>query len=54
MARAKVQAGGIIRTSTDQTWRTPALLRDAVRRYYDGVPFLDPAAPPDLGLGVAA
>lgn len=30
MTRAKVQAGGILRKSSDQTWRTPQLLADAV------------------------
>lgn len=44
----KVQAGGILRTSSDQTWRSPQLLRARVRDvYFSGVAFLDPAAPPD-------
>lgn len=51
--RAKVQAGGILRESSDTSWRTPALLRARVRVYFAGVPFLDPAAPPDNPLGAA-
>lgn len=51
MARAKVKAGGILRTSSDQTWRTPALLRERVRVYYAGAEWLDPAAPPDNCMG---
>lgn len=51
MARAKVRAGGILRKSTDQTWRTPQLLAQAVRRYFDGAPWLDAAAPPDNPMG---
>lgn len=54
MTAAKVQAGGILRTSSDQTWRTPRLLRDRVALvYFAGVPFLDPACPPDNPLGAA-
>lgn len=51
MARTKVQAGGILRTSTDQTWRTPQLLAQAVRRYFADLPWLDVAAPPDNVMG---
>jgi len=51
MARTKVKADGILRTSSDQTWRTPALLRERVRTYYAGVEWLDPAAPPDNVMG---
>lgn len=51
--RAKVQAGGILRESSDTSWRTPALLRARVRVYFAGLPFLDPAAPPDNPLGAA-
>ena len=51
---AKVQAGGILRTSSDQTWRTPRLLRERTALvYFRGVPFLDPACPPDNPLGAA-
>lgn len=53
MSRAKVKAGGILRTSSDQSWRTPRLLRERVRAYFAGVPFLDPASPPDNPLGAA-
>lgn len=39
----KVQAGGIIRTSLDNTWRTPEYILDAARAYFGGpIPF-DPA-----------
>jgi len=52
---AKVQAGGIIRSSSDSTWRTPKLLRARIgpAGYFEGVPFLDPCAPPDNPLGAA-
>lgn len=48
MSPAKVKAGGIIRTASDSTWRTPEKLRARVRDvYFAGVDFLDPCAPPD-------
>ena len=53
MSRAKVKAVGIIRESSDQSWRTPDLLRQRVRVFFRGVPFLDPAAPPDNPLQAA-
>lgn len=53
MARAKVKAGGILRRSSDSTWRTPERLRAAIRIYYEGTPFLDPCAPPDNPLGAS-
>ena len=51
MTRAKVQAGGILRKATDETWRTPELLRIRVRRFFKGREWLDPAAPPDNCMG---
>ena len=40
MSRAKVQAGGIIRTSLDNTWKTPQYVLDAARAYFGGpIPF---------------
>lgn len=44
---AKVKAGGIVRTASDSTWRTPEALRARIRSYFSGAPFLDPCAPPD-------
>lgn len=49
--RAKVQAGGILRKSTDETWRTPRLMRERVRLFFRGLEWLDPAAPPDNCMG---
>lgn len=49
----KVKAAGILRESSDQTWRSPELLRQRVRLFFAGVPFLDPAAPPDNPVGAA-
>lgn len=51
MSKAKVQAGGILRKSKDETWRTPRLLRDRVALFFGGLEWLDPAAPPDNPLG---
>jgi hypothetical protein len=41
--RAKVQAGGIIRKSNDQTWMTPQNILDCARAYFRGPIPLDPA-----------
>jgi hypothetical protein len=51
VTRAKVKAGGIIRKSSDSSWRTPEALRARVRAYFAGMAFLDPCAPPDNPLG---
>lgn len=41
--RAKVKAGGIVRTSIDSTWRTPEFVLEHARKYFGGpIPF-DPA-----------
>lgn len=43
----KVQAGGIIRTSLDNTWQTPESILEPVRAYFGGqIPF-DPASAPN-------
>ena len=47
MARAKVQAGGVLRTSLDNSWQTPERELEAVRAYFGGpIPF-DPATCPE-------
>lgn len=53
MARAKVKAGGILRKSLDNGWRTPRLIREAVRAYFSPCPFLDVATAPDNPMGAA-
>jgi hypothetical protein len=40
----KVQAGGILRTSLDNTWQTPRKILDPVDRYHGGKIPLDPAS----------
>lgn len=43
----KAPAGGIVRTSLDNTWRTPPALLERVRAYFGGpIPF-DPATGPE-------
>lgn len=45
--RAKVQAGGILRKSLDNTWRTPESILSAARAYFGGeIPF-DPFTGPE-------
>lgn len=45
--RAKVQAGGILRKSLDNTWQTPEKILKPVRSYFGGrIPF-DPATAKD-------
>lgn len=45
--RAKVQAGGIIRKSLDNTWQTPDRILERVRAYFGGeIPF-DPSTAKD-------
>lgn len=43
MSLPKVHAGGIIRTSLDNTWRTPEYILDAARAYFGGAIPFDPA-----------
>jgi hypothetical protein len=47
VARAKVQAGGIVRTSLDNSWRTPEWILERVRAYFGGPIGFDPASAPD-------
>lgn len=51
MARAKVQAGGVLRTSLDNTWRTPPEVLERVRAYFGGPIPLDPATGEDNPTG---
>lgn len=47
MSLPKAPAGGIVRTSLDNTWQTPERVLDAARAYFGGpIPF-DPATAPD-------
>lgn len=45
--RKKAPAGGIIRESADNTWRTPEWILDCARAYFGGPIPLDPASGPD-------
>jgi len=47
MAQAKARAGGIIRESLDNSWRTPERILERVRVYFGGPIPLDPASGPD-------
>jgi hypothetical protein len=47
MTSPKAPAGGIVRTSLDNTWRTPESILDRARAYFGGpIPF-DPATGPE-------
>jgi hypothetical protein len=47
MSQRKVQAGGIVRTSLDNSWRTPEHVLERARVYFSGpIPF-DPATGPE-------
>ena len=47
MSRAKVQAGGIIRKSLDNSWQTPEWILDAVRAYFGGPIGFGPSSAPE-------
>lgn len=51
--QAKVQAGGILRKSLDNSWRTPESILDRVRVFFGGQIPLDPATSPDNPTGAA-
>jgi hypothetical protein len=47
VSQAKAVAGGHVRTSLDNTWRTPEKILERVRVYFGGDIPLDPASGPD-------
>lgn len=47
MTQTKARAGGILRVSLDNTWRTPESILERVRAYFGGVIPFDPATGPE-------